>query len=593
MIASLFAAALVQTATPPLAPPVTNIEYEIAFSKATAANRTLVVTMRFEAGGAGSIRLSLPSWTPGAYEISNFAKRVSGFGASTGSANLEWDKADFDTWRIAVPRPGPVAVQFTFAADVLDNAAAWAKADFLFVNGTNVFLYPEDGDLDFPAAVTVTTEPNWSVATGMKATGKNRFAAPSYHDLVDMPLFVGRFDVDSALVDGKSHRVASYPAGAFAGPARRLFWDQLRRSVPVMAKVFGETPWDHYTTLLVFDGDFGGGSALEHQNSHLGIYSPDFIGTPILASITAHEIFHTWNVKRLRPSDMVPYRYDVPQPTTLLWVSEGITDYYADLALVRSGIVDSTTFLNLTLEKIVEVAAVPPVALEDASVSTWIQPTDGTATIYYPKGSLAGLLLDILIRDATENRASLDDVMRRLYQRAFKAGKGFTDADWWQTAAEVSGRRDLVDFSTRYINGREPFPYQRIAALAGIRYVVDSIREPRIGVATSSSEAGAHVVTSIAQGSSALDAGIRIGDELVSVGDIKVDDNLGALYRSRYRQREGEKVTVVVRRGGREETLPMTVRHAVRTEPRLEYDRRAILKPARIRQGILRGIADR
>ena len=357
MIASLFAAALVQTATPPLAPPVTNIEYEIAFSKATAANRTLVVTMRFEAGGAGSIRLSLPSWTPGAYEISNFAKRVSGFGASTGSANLEWDKADFDTWRIAVPRPGPVAVQFTFAADVLDNAAAWAKADFLFVNGTNVFLYPEDGDLDFPAAVTVTTEPNWSVATGMKATGKNRFAAPSYHDLVDMPLFVGRFDVDSALVDGKSHRVASYPAGAFAGPARRLFWDQLRRSVPVMAKVFGETPWDHYTTLLVFDGDFGGGSALEHQNSHLGIYSPDFIGTPILASITAHEIFHTWNVKRLRPSDMVPYRYDAPQPTTLLWVSEGITDYYADLALVRSGIVDSTTFLNLTLEKIVEVAA--------------------------------------------------------------------------------------------------------------------------------------------------------------------------------------------------------------------------------------------
>ena len=125
----------------------------------------------------------------------------------------------------------------------------------------------------------------------------------------------------------------------------------------------------------------------------------------MLASITAHEIFHAWNVKRLRPADMVPYRYDRPQPTPWLWVSEGITDYYADLALVRGGVVDAGGFCAADDGEDREVADAPPVALEDASLSTWIHPTDGTGYIYYPKGSLAGFLLDIMIRDASDNSA--------------------------------------------------------------------------------------------------------------------------------------------------------------------------------------------
>jgi predicted metalloprotease with PDZ domain len=591
----LVAAALASWAIGPGAPaaPVANIEYDLTFTRTTAATRSVGVTMRFEATAAGPVRLSLPTWTPGAYEISNFAKRVSGFRATAGTTELDWDKTDPDTWRVEVQAAGPVAVRFAFAADVLDNAAVWAKADFTFINGTNVFLYPEDTDLGFAAQVSVTTESDWAVATGMTPAGRHRFRAANYHDLVDMPVFIGRFDLDSAMVDRKMHRVASYPAGALAGAARKLFWNQLERAVPAMSKVFGETPFDHYTTLLVFDPEFGGGSALEHQNSHLGIYSPEFIGTPILASITAHEIYHVWNVKRLRPADLVPYRYDQPQPTTLLWVSEGITDYYADLALVRGGVIDSAAFLDLTLEKLREVAGLPPVALEDASLSTWIQPTDGTGTIYYPKGSLAGFLLDVLIRDGTDNRASLDDLMRTMYQRTFKAGRGFTDADWWKAAEELSGRKDLADFATRYIYGREPFPYARVAPLAGIRYVADSIREPRIGVGTTGSETGVQIVTNVVPDSPAAQAGIQLGDELITVGEVKVDPNFGALYRARYRQREGEKIPVTLKRAGRDLTVTMTVRHAVRVDERLEFDRRAILKPARIRAGLLRGTTER
>src|SRR5262249_39446163 len=225
-------------------------------------------------------------------------------------------------------------VTFNFAADTLDNAMAWARSDFVFLNGTNVFLYPEGSDLQFPATVTVRTDTGWRGATAMPAKGSRRWGAQNYHDLVDMPFFIGRFDLDSMRIDGAWHRLASYPSGALAGSGRKLLWNHLSTVVPAMAKVFRETPWTTYTTFTVFDSIYGGGSALEHPSSHLGIYNPGFVGNPILTSITAHEIFHAWNVKRLRPAEMVPYRYDQPEETSLLWVSEGITDYYADLALV-------------------------------------------------------------------------------------------------------------------------------------------------------------------------------------------------------------------------------------------------------------------
>lgn len=569
------------------------IEYEIVFTRETAAARTLRVVTRLDAERPGSISLSLPAWTPGAYEISNFARRVSGFTATQRGSSLDWDKTDADTWRVAVPVAGPVELGFTFAADTLDNAMAWSTADFLAVNGTNVFLYPEGGGFDFPAAVTVRTESDWRVVTGLRPAPDGRYSATSYHDLVDAPLFVGALAVDSAEIDGRWHRLASYPAGALAGAPRQMLWNQLRTVVPAMSRVFGETPWERYSTLLYFDSTYGGGSALEHADSHVGIYHTGFIGTPILASITAHEIFHAWNVKRMRPAELVPYQYDRAQPTTLLWVSEGVTDYYADLALVRGRVVDSTIFLNLVTEKMREVAEVPAVALEDASLSTWIHPVDGTATIYYPKGALAGFLLDVLIRDASDNRRSLDDVMRQLYQTTFKKGLGFTTEDWWRAATEASGGRPFTEFAERYIDGREPFPWAAVAPLAGLRFVADSISEPRIGVSMIDREGGETVVTGVVPGSAAADAGIRVGDLLVSVGSIPAGPSFGAAFRLAYGRRIGEKVPVAVRREGREVTLSLEVRAAVRVEQRLEFDRRASLKAARIRNGLLRGVTDR
>jgi predicted metalloprotease with PDZ domain len=571
--------------------PISDVRYEIAFDSATAARREIDVAMTFRTEGVEPVLLSLPAWTPGAYEIGNFARYVLRFEARAGGRELRWDKLDFDTWRIWPEGARTVRVSFAYRADTLDNAMSWSRPDFVLFNGTNVFLYPEGQSLDYPAQVEIRTEPHWKVATGMALAGAPRtYRAENFHDLVDMPVFAGRIDLDSSLIGGVWYRLATYPEGVFTGSLRRTFWQQLGAMLPVMERVFGEIPWDRYTTLIIFDHQSRGGSALEHQNSHVGIYHPAFIGSPVLASITAHEIFHAWNVKRLRPAEMVPYDYSRPQPTTLLWVSEGITDYYADLAVVRSGVLPADAFYDLTLEKIQSVQAAPPVSLEDASLSTWIDPVDGSRYLYYPKGSLVGLLLDILVRDASGNRASLDSVLRDLYRGTYKAGRGFTVSDFWNAVSRAAGGKSFAEFSRRYVDGREPLPYAEVFPLGGFAFRADTARVPQLGVFTVPDTGGIRV-TAVSPGSSAAEAGVEVGDYLVRVGDVNVTGaGFGEEFRARYGgSPEGTPLSLVVRRGGRSRTLTARLRFGENVEYYFGPDPEASEKARAIREGILSG----
>jgi len=590
MLASLALLAATALAAPGVSAPISNIRYDVSFTRELASRRQLGVRMQFDVTGAGDVVLSLPAWTPGAYEMTWFARWVSGFSPTALGKPLTWDKLDYDTWRIRPAGARRIQVDFEFRADSLDNAMAWSRGDFAFFNGTNVFLYPEGRSLDFPALVRVHTEADWQVASAMHPGAEpGSFGEKNFHDLVDMPFFVGRFDLDSAQVGSVNVRLASYPAGQLSGAPRTAFWQQYRAMFSPEAKVFGETPFTAYTTLAVFDSGFGGGSALEHQRSHLGIYTPEAIGQLWFASITAHEIFHAWNVKRLRPAEMVPYRYDVPEPTPWLWVSEGITDYYADLALTRGGVMDSTDLLAATTDKILTVVNTVPVALEDASLSTWVHPTDGTSYIYYPKGSLVGFLLDILIRDASDNRRSLDDVMQELYRTVYQAGKGFGGAEWWGAVRRAAGGRDFARFNERYIDGREPLPWDSVLPLAGLRLVTDTIRVPRLGIQTQVDSTGARV-TAIAPDGAGAAAGIQIGDMILQLGDIPVaGEESFAQFRTRFAAREGEPVPVRVRRGSEAMTLTVTVRLGTVTTDRLALDPLAGAKAARIRHGLFAG----
>ena len=570
--------------------PISNIRYDLTFDSAAASQRTIKVAMSFDVGGPGPVVLSLPAWTPGAYEISNFARWVVGFTANGDNAPLTWDKLDFDTWRVQPGRAKSVTVRFHYFADSLDNAIAWTRPDFGFFNGTNVLFYPEGQGFNFPAVVNIKTEDSWHIATGMKPTGvRGAYTASNYHDLVDMPFFVGRVDYDSMQVAGRWTRLATYPAGALTGTTREQFWQQIAKMIPPQVAVFQEIPWDTYTNLLIFARNYGGGSALEHGNSHVGIYNPQFIGTPLLASITAHEIFHAWNVKRLRPAEMVPYDYDEPQPTTWLWVSEGITDYYADLSLSRGGIIDSAQFMAEMAANAGTVAAAPPTALEDASLSTWIHPIDGSGYLYYPKGSLAGFLLDILIRDGSDNARSLDDVMRQLYQTTHKKGLGFSGTDWWPAVSKAAGGRSFADFNARYIDGREPFPFEQVLPLAGMRVAADTVRDPRLGISSIADSSGI-VINGVIPGGPAEAAGVRPGDRLLAIGELLVTDpDFGPAFRARFGKEEGAPLPIKVRRGTDTLTLSGKVVLVTRVERRFEADPGATEKAVRIRNGILKG----
>ena len=573
--------------------PISQVRYDVTFDSLTADSRTIRVAMSFAASQTGDILLSLPKWTPGAYEIGNYARYVDGFSATSGSDSLDWDKVDPDTWRIRLPRSGNVKVAFSYRADTLDNAMSWSKSDFAFFNGTNLFLYPEGQGAEFASTVTVHTSPGWKVVTGMKpATTVNSFTSSNYHDLVDMPFFVGKFDVDSTTVVGRTLRFATYPSGSINALTRNTVFQQLGKIIPYQAMVFGDVPWDTYTVMQVADQEFpfGAAAGLEHQNSHLDIISPVVLGNPILGSLYSHEVFHAWNVKRLRPAAMTPYQYDREQPTPLLWISEGVTDYYADLAQVRGKVIVPRAFYATTVDKIDAVSEAGAQSLEDASVSTWIKPVNGTEDLYYDKGSVAGLLIDILIRDASDNRRSLDTVMRELYENTYKKGKGFTNEDWWSAVSRAAGGKSFADFERRYIDGREPFPYDSVLPRAGLRLFIERLVRPSLGISVSNDDQGLRIVQVVVSGPGAT-AGVKLGDYLVKVGGLDPED---PEYEKKFNEKfsgmpPGGAIPIEIKRGNQRLTLNAPVRFNTTETRRLIEVTNASPKAVRVRDGLLNG----
>ena len=583
------AAQLRLTPTVASSAPITGIAYRIAIDSADAAQRRIRVGMSFTVASADPVLLALPAWTPGAYELSYWARNVSAFAATSGGKPLAWDKTDYQTWRVRPNGAGVVSIAFQYRNDSLDNSNSWSQPDFALLNGANLFLYPAGRPFEFESTVELSLPGGWRVATGMTPSAHNAFTAPNYHDLVDMPVVAGRFDFDSTRAGDGWLRFASYPASIESSARRARTLVELSKIIGVEAAVFGETPWKTYTVIQIADSTFGGIVGLEHQNSHVDLTNVLAIGQPVLTSIYAHEIFHAWNVKRLRPAELWPYQYAHEQPTPWLWMSEGVTDYYADLALVRSGVSDSNAFLATTAAKIAEIGALPPFGLDDASLSTWIKPTDGTADAYYPKGSLAGLLLDILIRDASDDHRSLDDVMRTLYRDAYKAGKGFTGDEFWKAVQTAASGKSFDDFAARYIDGRDPFPWQSALPLAGLQLVSDSVRVPVLGV-TMGQEDGGMRITAVAPGSTAEQAGVQPGDDLISVGDIPGDaPSLAQHLRARYADAKSVMVPITVSRSGQQRSLVAPLQFTSQSQLRIVPLAGASAKAMRVRSGILHG----
>jgi predicted metalloprotease with PDZ domain len=253
-------------------------------------------------------------------------------------------------------------------------------------------------------------------------------------------------------------------------------------------------------------------------------------------------------------------------------------------------IVSAEAFYEDTQAKIDQVSGTAPVALEDASLSTWIGPRDGTAMLYYPKGSLAGLMIDILVRDGSNNARSLDDVMKTVYQDSYLGGRGFTEEQWWRAVSEAAGGFSFEEFHDQYVDGREAYPWQELLPLAGLRLRADVTRVPRIGITSQGSAEGVRVAA-VAPGSAGAAAGVQVGDLLVTVAGVDVaNTDFGAVFRANFGGApQGTPYDIVVERGAQRLTLPAEVRFEEVTSYTMEEDPAASEKAVRIRNGLLTG----
>ncbi len=573
--------------------PAQTVRYEVA-----VAQGQFHVSAEFPAAGKDTLLVSLPAWSPGNYEIQNYARYVHGFGARNPSGTpLRWDRGDKDTWRVVTGGADRVTVDFDYGNDKIDLSLARIQPDFAEFLGTNLFMFEEgQGGLALHAEVRFRLPSGWQVATALKGPTNGVYRAGDYHELADAMTFLGHFSLDSLQTDGKWIRIALWPSTDYSPAVGRSMRVGIAKMASVQNRIMGDTPYDVYTVFFnVIHGpiDFGGG--LEHSASQYDIMPAESfadLSTGQLGNfmypLLSHEFFHLWNVKRIRPVEMWPYDYHAEQYTPLLWWSEGVTDYYADLTNVRSGLWGTSGFLANASSDIGQVESVPePWSVEDGSEATWINEVYvNSSQLYYPKGATLGLLLDISIRDATDNAHTLDEVMRALYTRYYRQNRGFATADLL-SELRTAGMPDVDTFYRRYIDGREPLPYDSVLAKAGLRLRRDT--GPTLGISTRGTPNGDVQIAAVVPGSAAEAAGLLPGDVLTSVGDVHVslDGNWAATFRSRYRGKAGQPLPLAVRRGTQGLTLNGIVREGPIGAGTLERVSNPSPKQGRIFQGLV------
>jgi predicted metalloprotease with PDZ domain len=569
------------------------VQYEVSVPSPGA--RLLVVKADFAAAGKDTLFVSLPAWSPGSYEIQNVARYVRRFSATRrGGAELAWDRLDKDTWRIPTAGADHIAVELELIADTIDLALPRITADGGWFLGTNAFLF-EEGQLSRPAEVRFTLPEGWRVTTALRSTGEGRYAAPDYHELADAVTFLGLHALDSLQADGKWVRIAVWPTDAYTPAVARNIRNSVSRLTQAQHRIFGGPPYDVYTVFFAVIREplnFAGG--LEHSYSHFNIMpDPAFADAAgnlgdFMNPLMSHEFFHMWNVKRIRPAELWPYDYRAEQFTPLLWWSEGVTDYYADLSNIRAGLWTERDFAANVQSNAEQIEALPlPWSVEDGSLATWIHEVYiNSSQLYYPKGSLLGLLLDVSIRDASDNARSLDLVMRALYDRFYRQNKGFRTGDLLALLREF-GLPDVDGFYQKYINGREPLPYEQVLPKAGFAVQRRTTTSPWLGVVTGATGQGL-MVTEVEPASPAAIAGVLPGDVLQRVGDVPVsiDADWAAEFRRRYQGKTGQPLAVVVRRGGRPLTLNGEVRERSRTSIAISRAATLTAKQARVWRGM-------
>ena len=543
---------------------------QLAYSVTVPINRSAYLVEIQITNPPDPSRLVIPAWAPGAYQLMNSGTNIRDFEAVTRAEDRLSVRQDSpNSWVIDTQGTQVITVRYTAG---LRDSVAWRRPNnrwFLratsgVVDGPRTFMYL-DGFTQLPATVAFGVPPGWRIATGLTPTTRDSitFTAPNYDVLIDAPILLGEFLSYAFRAAGTPHRAVVDLGGARAA-APAAFVNMLRRISTTALLIFGGAPYRDYT--YIFVGGRGGG--LEHLNSTtIGVTTETLARNPRGAqTVSAHEFFHAWNVKRIRPIELGPFNYEREVRTVNLWWSEGVTDYYADLILARAGLNTPADFarrLARSMENFQNDAARMVISPERSSWTTWDSPAvnQGAYISYYLQGELLGFLLDLAIRDSTDNTRSLDDVMRFLMQH-YSGDHGFTRDQLVEAVRSATGC-DFAEFWRLYVSGTYDIPWNNYLKAAGWRLVLTKTPavDARIGSIPPAVQGGRW--RAVAPLGAAWLAGLRTGDELVRINrrDIIDGTDVTAAVRS---IRPGTTVMVEVMRNSQ----PVTIRFRANTYER-------------------------
>lgn len=491
---------------------------------------------------------SLPVWTPGSYLVREYARHVEAVEAVDAAGKplgvVRHDKAG---WRVERPATGgPLTLRWKAYARELTVRTSYLDDELAYFNGTNLFLtHPEFRHA--PAHLEVEPREGHATVVALPAVAgrPHTFFAADYDVLVDAPVMRSAGPVGEFSVRGVPHRVA------FTGPGNydldRVTKD-LARIVEAEAALFGELPYDRYDFQVILTDKGRGG--LEHLTSTSLIYPRQGFADPKtyedFLELACHELFHAWNVKRIRPANLTPYDYTQEQYTKLLWAFEGFTSYYDTLLLVRAGVIDEARYLTKVAERATDIERIPGrkiSSLDESSLVTWVkfyrqdESTPNTTVSYYVKGELMAMLLDLTLRRETGNRKSLDDVMRLLWERHGKVGVGVPEDGVEAIAVELGGEA-IRAFFAKYVHGLDDLPYEEAFRTAGIAVgrrrreseadkggtpPKDAAKANGVWFGVRVKEGDRPVVTHVFRDTPAERAGVAPDDELVALGGEKLD----------------------------------------------------------------------
>jgi predicted metalloprotease with PDZ domain len=508
------------------------IFYQVSMPQPTS--HLFEVTLTIDNWQENQLNLKMPVWTPGSYLVREYSRNLQDFTAqdSKNKARLSFEKVSKNHWQIETKESTSITIFYRIYAHELSVRTNHLDDSHGYFNGAALFLYIPGLESLSSILEIIPPQAEWKITTPLEALeGKpNTFLVPDFDTLVDSPVEVGTHQSYEFQVRKKNHQLAIWGSGNIN--VEKVIRD-MEKIIEVEADLYGGLPYDNYTFLLhLSNNGFGG---LEHKNSctlnysRFGFRDPEKYNRFI--QLVAHEFFHLWNIKRIRPKALEKFDYEQENYTPSLWFSEGTTSYYDLLIPLRAGLYNSKVFLANLGKEITRFLVTPGrevQPLAESSFDAWIKlyrrdtNSDNSQMSYYLKGELVSLLLDLLIRDRTENQRSLDDVMRQMWEKFGKNEIGFTE-NQLKEAIESVAEMDLTNFFQDYLYTTKELTFNEYLEPFGLR--LQAVQEdnaiPYTGLKVQS-ENGKEMIKFVAANSPAQVAGISPDDELLALDGMRV-----------------------------------------------------------------------